>query len=119
MTEPIPETLPAPTRSRADARPVWTERLARFATAGLRPAAFCAAEGVSLASFYLWKRRLAQPTTDHGVNDQAPRLLPVRLATAPSPLELILPTGIVVRVSPDVDPTQLTALLRLLGVVPC
>jgi len=119
MTEPIPEPLPAPTRSRADARQAWTERLARFATAGLRPAAFCAAECVSLASFYLWKRRLAPPTAELSDADLAPRLLPVHLVAAPPPLELVLPTGVVVRVSPDTDPTRLTALLRLLGVLSC
>jgi transposase len=119
MTEPVPEPIPVPTRSRADARHAWSERLARFATAGLRPAAFCTAEGVSLASFYLWKRRLAQPTAELSDADVAPRLLPVRLGAAPPPLELVLPTGVVVRVSPDADPIQLTALLRLLGVVSC
>jgi hypothetical protein len=119
MTDPLPEPLPAPTRSRADARQAWTERLARFATAGRRPAAFCAAEGVSVASFYLWKRRLAQPTAELSDADVGPRLLPVRLGAAPPPVELVLPTGVVVRVSPDADPTQLTALLRLLGVVSC
>jgi hypothetical protein len=119
MTEPLPEPLPVPARCRGGARQVWIERLARFDTAGLRPAAFCSAEGVSLASFYLWKRRLAPPATELCAADQAPRLLPVRLAAAPRPLELVLPTGVVVRVSPDTDPAQLTALLRLLGVTPC
>ena len=54
MTDPIP----APSRTRAAVRQAWIDRLARFASAGLNTAQFCAAEGVSLASFYLWKRRL-------------------------------------------------------------
>jgi hypothetical protein len=52
-----------PARSRAATQQAWAERLARFPDAGLSPAAFCAAEGVSLPSFYSWKRRLAAPTS--------------------------------------------------------
>jgi hypothetical protein len=94
------------------------ERLARFASAGLSTAQFCTAEGVSLASFYLWKRRLTdQPSSNPSVPD-APRLLPVRLAAA-TPLELILPGGAVLRVGPGADPEALASLLRLLGILPC
>ncbi len=58
MSEPAvasTEVIPSP-RSRAAARQTWVEQLACFAASGLRPAAFCAAEGVSLPSFYSWKR---------------------------------------------------------------
>jgi hypothetical protein len=119
MTESAPQSLAAPPRSRDATRQAWIDRLARFATAGLRPAAFCAAEGISLASFYLWKRRLGAPAAEPAGTDAAPRLLPVRLAAAAPPLELVLPTGVVVRLSPDTDPAKLAALLRLLGVLSC
>ncbi len=36
----------------------WTERLERFQISGLTTAKFCEAEGVSLPSFYQWKRKL-------------------------------------------------------------
>src|SRR5947199_319176 len=56
----IPATAPTqPPRSRAATRQAWVERLARFPDSGLSPAQFCAQEGVSLPSFYAWKRRLA------------------------------------------------------------
>ena len=56
MSEPAlaPTTVPATPRPRAAARQAWVERLQRFADAGLSPARFCAAEGVSLPSFYAW-----------------------------------------------------------------
>ena len=38
---------------------VWRERLDRFAGAGLSVKEFCAAEAVSEASFYQWRRKLA------------------------------------------------------------
>jgi hypothetical protein len=85
-TAPDSTTTP---RSRA-ARRVWVERLTRFPTSGLSPAQLCASEGVSLPSFYPWRRRLligkdstgTEPTGDA----PGPRPLPVRLAsTMPCP----------------------------------
>jgi hypothetical protein len=104
-------------RSREAVRQAWVERLARFAAAGLSPAPFCAAEGVSVASFYVWKRRLTAPA-GHDTTP-APRLLPVRLTSAAAPVELVLPSGLVLRVPPEADPATLAALLRLLGLPPC
>ena len=37
----------------------WRQRLERFGRSGLPVTRFCAAEGVSLASFYLWRKKLA------------------------------------------------------------
>jgi hypothetical protein len=106
---------PAPVpRSRAATRQAWGERLARFADSRQSAAQFCAAEGVSVASLYQWKRRLAAAT----VSDP-PRLLPVSLTSSPPPLELLLPTGAVLRIGTGADADTLAALLRLLGVPPC
>lgn len=52
----------------------WRQRLERFGRSGLPVTRFCAAEGVSLASFYLWRKKLAaekreappQPTATEG-----------------------------------------------------
>lgn len=38
----------------------WRERLQRYERAGLTVAAFCRREGVSVPSFYVWRRRLGQ-----------------------------------------------------------
>jgi hypothetical protein len=38
----------------------WRRLMARFETSGLSVAGFCRREGVSLASFYYWRKRLAQ-----------------------------------------------------------
>jgi len=120
------ESVPAPTdtphqaAARGGARAAWAERLTRFTQSGLRPAAFCAQEGVSLPSFYAWKRRLAAaaPAATPAA-PRAPRLLPVRLPDAAAPLELALPGGAVVRIAPGADEATLRCLLRLLGVPSC
>jgi hypothetical protein len=76
---------------------------------------FCAQEGVSLPSFYAWKRRLAAETN----GSAGPRLLPVRLQAGPAPLELALPHGTVLRIPAGADAATLGCLLSLLGVTPC
>ena len=37
----------------------WRGRLERFGRSGLPVSRFCAAEGVSVASFYVWRKRVA------------------------------------------------------------
>ena len=113
-----------PCRSRAAARAAWVERLARFPSCGLSPAQFCAAEGVSLPSFYAWKRRLAAEALDLAAGqgpgqDPGPRLLPVRLQAPAAPVELVLPTGAVLRLTPGCDLAFLRLLLDALGAQPC
>ena len=109
--------------ARDKARAAWADRLSRFAQSGLRPAQFCAQEGVSLPSFYAWKRRLAadasvaRPSANPGA-PRALRCLPVRLQDAAA-LELALPSGAVVRIASGADETTLRCLLRLLGVSAC
>jgi transposase len=93
----------------------WTERFARFATAGQTIAAFWAAEGVSEPSFYAWKRKLAsRPAT-------SPSLVPIHLTPtlADVGLELVLPSGSRLRLPADYPPEQLAVLLRGLEGRPC
>jgi transposase len=117
---PAPTEAPRPPRSRAATRQAWVERLARFAQAGLSPAQFCAHEGVSLPSFYAWKRRLTAEEQSGTAAEQppTPRLLPVRLQPA-VPLELVLPGGAVLRLLPGCDLDFVRALLSTLGETPC
>jgi hypothetical protein len=119
-----PTDTPRSTATRGSARAAWDERLRRFAESGLRPAEFCAREGVSLPSFYAWKRRLTAAAPTPGVPADAgrqgePRWLSVRLNGVAAPLELALPTGAVLRITAGADEATLRCLLRLLGVPSC
>ncbi len=66
----------------------WTRRLERFHDSGLNAKQFCAREGVSLPSFYQWKKKLARHALRR--SDSAPSLKPspafkpVEFATATS-----------------------------------
>ena len=100
--------------SRTAARQAWSERLARFPGSGLSSAQFCAQEGVALASFYAWKRRLtagdAAPAAGAGA-----RLLSVRVAAAAAAVEVVLPCGAVLRLPSGSDLTFVRALVEALG----
>jgi hypothetical protein len=126
MSEAVtaPPSPPQPPRSRAATRQAWVERLARFADCRLSPAQFCTHEGVSLPSFYAWKRRLAAeargPAPEPGPGiDPGPRLLPVRLQSPADPLELVLPTGAVLRIPAGCDTAWVRSLAQALGGAPC
>ena len=114
--------VPRPPRSRASARQDWVERLDRFARSGLSAAQFCVTEGVSLPSFYSWRRRLDGETRSAdtaSTADTQPRLLPVRLASAHAVPELVLPGGAVLRVAPGCDLAFVRSLVEALGDAPC
>jgi transposase len=126
MSEPAlaPPDAPCPGRPRSVARQAWVERLARFAQSGLGPSRFCAAEGVSLPSFYAWRRRLsaeqASPPAGPAADGRpGPRVLPVRLAPAGAAVELVLPSGAVLRVGPNCDLAFVRALVEAVGGPSC
>jgi hypothetical protein len=119
----VPAASPSP-RSRAVTRQAWVERLARFSDSGLSPAQFCTQEGVSLPSFYAWKRRLATEALDAATaappaGDACPRLLPVRLPTPAARLELVLAGGAVLRIPPGSDLAWVRSLVEALGGASC
>jgi hypothetical protein len=69
----------------------WAARLRRFEQSAATVADFCDREGVSTASFYLWRKRFR--------DQDAPRFVPVTLAPprpAP-PVEVAFPSGVVIR----------------------
>ncbi len=108
-------------RSRSDAVAArrWVERLERFVTGNHTVVAFCAAEGVSESNFYLWRRRLAQPTTP---TSNAPMVVPIRVTPLPAPatpIELALPSGTVLRFPADTRPEFIVAILRGVEERPC
>jgi hypothetical protein len=98
-------------------RRVWAERLDRFCRSGQTVAQFCAAEGVSEPSFYVWKRTLGvSPATS-----PAPAVVPIRLTPSPSltGIEVALPSGAVVRFPAGIRPEMIVAVVRGLEGRPC
>lgn len=108
----------------------WTDRLLRFQNANCTVAQFCQAEGVSIASFYKWKRQLnrqpsnTQPTgtarDEDGrcAADKRSAFHAVQLgggcSTWQTVLTVSLPNGSQIQVA-DHSPTIQTVIRELLG----
>jgi hypothetical protein len=71
---------------------------------------------VRVLLFYYWKRKLDSRTSD---TQHAPaRLLPIRLLPS-SPIEVVLPSGIVLKLAPGCDLDLLRSVLSALEARPC
>jgi transposase-like protein len=74
---------------------VWRSRLRRFKSSGMSVTQFCRDEGVSVPSFYQWRKRLAR---EPGGKD-APLFVPVHV-TQSAAVEIRLPNGTRISVPP-------------------
>jgi len=89
-------------------RQAWIERLKRFAQANQTVAQFCQIEGVSVPSFYNWRKKI-RPENDSLTIP--PTFLPVELAATPKAqpatvLSLDLPGGVSLRLEVRCDQEQ-------------
>jgi transposase-like protein len=113
----------------------WRRMRELHRRSGLTVRAFCARHGLAQASFYAWRRAIAQrdqqtapashpansPTAAAKSNaDPQPLFLPLRVlpATARPTLELVLGHDRVVRVPADFDAATLRQLLAVLEETP-
>lgn len=78
----------------------WRGVIERQAGSGDSIAEICAAEGVSTASFYAWRKRLrdVRGERERDIGHQRPQFVPVTVAAALTCVEIALPNGIVLRV---------------------
>lgn len=92
--------------TRSQRAPRWTPEEARAALAkqeasGLSPSDFAKREGMEVQRLYRWRRRLAKEGR-RVVEVTAPTFVEVRTRRAER-VEVVLPSGRVVRVSEDID----------------
>jgi hypothetical protein len=114
--EPVVPIRPS-RRDPAATRQKWVERIERFRNSKLTVAQFCSAEGVSIPAFYQWRRTLAAESVTEPT--ARPTVVPVRIARPTSGVEVVLPSGALLRFSVDCDPQHVAALLRAVGAIPC
>lgn len=116
VTEPV---VPVRTSRRdpAATRQKWADRVERFRDSNLSVPQFCLAEGVSVPAFYFWRRTLAAEAVAEP--SDRPTVVPVRIARPAPAVEVVLPSGAVLRFSADCDPQHVAALLRAVGAIPC
>jgi hypothetical protein len=112
----------------------WRTVLEEQRRSGLTIEAFCQSREVASSSFYSWKRELSKRTIERrpaervreAVSNQtatsSPRFLPVQIeepaqcmpSQAAAMLELVLPSGEVLRVATGFDPNTLAQVLGVL-----
>ena len=104
---------------------IWGLRLRRQAASGLSIPEFCEREGVSAASFYAWRRRLATPPVT--APSDPPLFVPIRLDPSIRPddtpphlgFEIERPRRIRLRCAAAPDPVWLGRLVvALAGLAP-
>jgi len=104
----------------------WRRLLRRWERSTRSVRDFCTDHAVSEASFYAWRRELAvrdreRATAAATAPEPAaatPALIPVRVI-ATTPLEVVLPGGLVVRVPGGADPAAVAQLVAALRAAPC
>ena len=97
----------------------WRDLIARWERSDLTVRDFCADHSVSEPSFYAWRRELSARDREPGpVIPPVPTFVPVRV-TPPAGLEVVLPTGVIVRVPAGADPATVAQLVAALGARPC
>ena len=91
----------------------WRERLSEFEGSGLSVAGFCDSIGVSVKTFYKWRRKFR----DEAATSRSSFFLVV---LEPSKLEIEFPCGAIVRVANDAREIRpLVEVLFELRVEPC
>ena len=115
----------APVQARRSAREQhWRGIFSDWKASGLSITVFCRARDVSEASFYYWRRELAvrgyrvSQGGSAAVSVTGPAFVPVRVVAA-EPIEVVIRSGQILRVSPTFDPAHLRAVVAALEAVPC
>jgi transposase-like protein len=96
---------------------LWRQRVVEQATSGLSIRAFCQRYGLVEGSFYFWRRELERRKAT------APAFAAVTItdqqAFSQEPLEVVLASGVRVRVPSGFDPQTLRQLLAVLEQPAC
>jgi Transposase len=103
----------------------WRGILRRQAESGLSICRFCAAEGISEASFYAWRKKLRERRhdgtrarqsrgRDEVVSEDARLFVPLKLLDAVATLEIVHPRGCRIQVTGEVNPVALRQVIEAL-----
>jgi hypothetical protein len=109
-------------RSPADGREqFWREPIRAQRASGQRVREFCQAAGLSVPSFYWWRREVRiRDARRRGAN--RPQFVPVRMTPRPardSSVEVVLASGCLVHVGSGFDADHLRAVVAALEAAPC
>lgn len=108
----------------------WRDVIRRQQRSGQSIRGFCRQEGLSEPSFYAWRHELKQRGGSQRTGQpqrrpaRRPAFVSVQLAagtipTAVGPIECLLPSGVVLRLPPEMEPAAIASLLRSWERSPC
>jgi transposase len=90
----------------------WRDVLRQFVDSKLSVVDFCSQKGVSVPSFYQWKRKLLPVEKSPPVSTMVPvRIIPSDPKPSPKPIQIVTPSGFSIRVDSSMPSTQLTQLI--------
>jgi transposase-like protein len=101
----------------------WRELIGRQRSSGRSIAAFCRETGVSVASFYEWKRKLRQQKPSARPSGKRTSFAPVQIMPAQTAssmdldgrVEVILPEGVVLRIAAGCEERTLQVVWTVLA----
>jgi hypothetical protein len=96
---------------------VWREVIDAWEQSGLTINAFCRERQLTRSNFDRWRRILTAETTDQP-RGAAPEFVPVRVISDPM-AEVVLPSGVVVRLPVSTVPEAVTRLVATVGAARC
>ena len=96
----------------------WRRWIGEWQASGLSVRAFCQRRGLTVASFYAWRRALQRRAAEKATFVPV-QVLPDAVQTQTSALEVVLADGRAVRVAPGFDAATLRQLLAVLEGRPC
>lgn len=102
----------------------WRSIIADWRSSGLSVAAFCRSRDLNKSGFYRWRNILDQlhhsaaPPQPQAETKSSPSFVPLRVIPD-CVVEVVLPSGLQLRVPLSADAQQLARLVLALGATPC
>lgn len=107
-------------RSRRDLQleQLWRERIAAWEKSGQSARAFCAQHRLQEASLYNWRQTLRERARERPAAKEQASFVPLRVVLDPV-VEVVIPSGLVVRVPAGADAVAVVALVTALRTATC
>ena len=96
----------------------WRDLLKQWRRSNQTIRAFCDAHQISQASFYSWRGELARRDREQRETPRTPTFVPVQVVPN-ALLEVVLPSGVVLRVPTGTDMGFVAQLVAVLGTKSC
>ena len=96
----------------------WRERIDAWKRSGLSVNAFCRQRGLTRSNFDRWRRILASEPTKGKPSSSSSTFVPLRVVAEPM-VEVVLPSGILVRLPLTSSPDAVVRLVAAVGAASC